>query len=188
MTNSRTALLTFAVISAGLIPTSDVNAQSNLFSSPTSNFFKANNSVDRFTSSRFRNQAFNSALPSNLRSQAARNSIFGGSSQSLGAASKPFANVTPQSNLSPYLNIGGLPTGSVPNYHTQVRPQLERQQQAQQRRNTNQAVNAQSVAARAPYEVRGDSNIAPTGHAAVYQNLNGRFQNYGGYYQGPRTR
>ncbi|MEQ8209062.1 MAG: hypothetical protein RH917_04455 [Lacipirellulaceae bacterium] len=92
--------------------------------------------------------------------------------------------MTQSSNLSPYLNIGGLPTGAVPNYHTQVRPQLEQQQQqAQQRRTAQRNQQVQATAARAPYELRGASDIMPTGHAATYQNLSGRFMNYGGYYR-----
>jgi len=188
MIRIQTALLSATIILGGLLPWSEAHAQGNLFSSPSSNYFKANSSIDRYNTSQYRNQVFNSALPQNLQTGSARNSIFSGSNSSLGTASKPFANVRPQSNLSPYLNLGGLPAGGATNYHSLVRPQLEQQQRTQQRRNVNQARDAQSVAARAPYELRGATDLRPTGHSAVYQNLGGRFQNYGGYYQGPRLR
>lgn len=177
----RLPLAALAVVFGFSLLPSDAFAQANLFRSPTTDFFKKTNSASRFTTNRFRQEIYNAALPVNARR--ARNDVFSFATPTR-PASKPFSNVTQSSNLSPYLNIGGLPTGAVPNYHTQVRPQLEQQQnQAQRQQRARRAQEAQSVAARAPYELRGASDIMPTGHAATYQNLSGRFMNYGGYYR-----
>lgn len=173
--------IVFAVLLTAACLQSEAVAQRNLFSAPTSDFFSRANSTNRFSTRNISRGVYNSALPVNVRG--ATNDIFS-NAQPNRPRSKPFANVQQSSNLSPYLNIGGLPTGAVPNYHTQVRPQLEQQQnQAQRQQQARRAQEAQSVAARAPYELRGASDIMPTGHAATYQNLSGRFMNYGGYYR-----
>lgn len=156
-------------------------AQRNIFSSPTADFFKRANSANRFSTRNISQGVYQAAIPVNVRG--ATNDIFSNALPSR-PRSKPFSNVQQQSNLSPYLNLGGLPTGAVPNYHTQVRPQLEQQRNQAQRSQIGQRnQQAQAAAARAPYELRGASDIMPTGHAATYQNLSGRFMNYGGYYR-----
>ncbi|QDS97153.1 hypothetical protein [Adhaeretor mobilis] len=190
MTHSRTAIISAVAVLGGLVLSSEAHAQRNLFSSPTSDYFNNINSASQFSTDRFKNQAVNRATPRGFRSVSG-NSIFSGPSSSSARTSKPFANVQPQSNLSPYLNIGGFPTGDVPNYHSLVRPQIQQQQQAQQRRTTQQSQQAQSAAAQAPYQITGAADMVPTGHGSSYQNytgsyqnLSGRFLNYGGYFQG----
>ena len=101
------------------------------------------------------------------------------------ARTKPFTGVARGPTVSPYLALD-RPFGSSTDYHTIVRPLAEqqRQQQQQQRINIQNQRRLNQVAARAPFNTRGDENAAPTGHSAVFQSL-GSYQNTGGYFPAP---
>jgi len=98
-----------------------------------------------------------------------------------GARSKPFSGSTPSSGVSPYLGLGGLNVGSVPNYYSIVRPQLEQQRQNEraQQQQIAQQQELVALAARSPYAgAEGQQPMLPTGHVSV-------FMNYFGYYPQP---
>ena len=101
------------------------------------------------------------------------------------ARNKPFTGVARGPTVSPYMALS-RPFGSSTDYHTVVRPLAEqqRQQQQQQRINIQNQRRLNQVAARAPFNTRGDENAAPTGHSAVFQSLH-NYLNTGGYFPPP---
>jgi len=84
--------------------------------------------------------------------------------------------------VSPYLALNNS-FNQVSDYYNIVRPQQEQQQVNQQLQRQNQANQRRlnQLAAKGPYSTRGDENSAPTGHSAVFQSL-GTYLNTGGYY------
>lgn len=88
--------------------------------------------------------------------------------------SKPFANVTPSSTVSPYLNLFNQgPTGrsqTLDNYNLLVRPMLEQQRTNQQTQRQQMQLNmrVQAMAARPDFEPAGSEQIIPTGHQTGY--------------------
>lgn len=107
------------------------------------------------------------------------------SSSSTSQRKKPFRGVTRGPAVSPYLSLS-RPFGSATDYQTLVRPMREqqRQQEQMQRYTIQNQRRLNQMAARAPYNTRGDENAAPTGHAAVFQSL-GSYQNTGNYFPPP---
>jgi len=91
--------------------------------------------------------------------------------------SKPFANSVGQGSVSPWLALSQPFTSPTTNYYSNVRPQLDQQRMNQQLASRNAQMQHQlnAMAAKPPYDPTGSENMAPTGHAAA-------FQNYGGYY------
>lgn len=113
-----------------------------------------------------------SAIP---RRQAA---TFGGGQTA--PASKPFANVSPEPTVSPYLNLfrTDLSGNDDLNYQTLVRPQLQQQAFNRQMSVQTQQMNMrmQAIAAQNPYSSpRGSTQMMPTGHRST-------FRNYSHYY------
>ena len=100
---------------------------------------------------------------------------------------KPFSGVTRGPTVSPYLALS-RPFGSATDYQTIVRPlrEQQRQQQQQQRYNIQNQRRLNSMAAKAPFNTRGDENAAPTGHGAGFQRL-GTYLNTGGYFPPPSS-
>lgn len=96
---------------------------------------------------------------------------------------KPFSSANTGSGLSPYLGLGGVEVGSVPNYYSVVRPQLEQQRvnERAQRAALQQQQELTQMAARTPYGAEGTPQMLPTGHGAV-------FMNFFGYYPQPAPR
>lgn len=96
--------------------------------------------------------------------------------------SKPFENVTPQSNLSPYLSLDLLASpNSIPNYHAYVRPQLEQSQQQQRQNAQIQRLQSQVSTANLPGAPAATGGMPTTGHST-------QFMNVGGYYPQPQRR
>jgi hypothetical protein len=94
---------------------------------------------------------------------------------------KPFSNANTGSGLSPYLGLGGIEVGSVPNYYSVVRPQIEQQRinERAQREQMQQQQELTQMAARTPFGgAEGSTAMLPTGHVAV-------FMNFFGYYPQP---
>lgn len=139
---------------------------------------RVNNSTAGFTSSRVRAQTYRSAIPQYSFSNVSRN-VFG-SLGNTGMGSKPFSGVNSGPSVSPYLNLSSPFSSSATSYYSMVRPQMEQQRINEQieRRNIMLQRQLNSMTAVPPYELRGDSDVAPTGHAAVYMN-------YGNYFAPP---
>jgi len=98
--------------------------------------------------------------------------------------SKPFSSISRKPTVSPYLALNNS-FNQVSDYYNIVRPQREQQQVNQQLQRQNQANQRRlnQMAAKGPYSTRGDENSAPTGHTAVFQSL-GTYLNTGGYFSG----
>ena len=108
--------------------------------------------------------------------------VYSGASQ----PSKPFKGLNRGPTVSPYLALSGSLNG-VSDYYNIVRPQQRQRSQnarvqrqlAANRRRLNQ------IAAAGPFDLRGDPNLAPTGHAATrmfYEN----FQSTGNFFAPPQ--
>lgn len=87
-------------------------------------------------------------------------------------ATKPFTGANSGGGVTPYLSLSSPFSSTATNYYTQVRPQLQQQQAntAQQRQNARFQQQLTQMAARPPFEITGSQTMAPTGHAAVFQN------------------
>lgn len=99
-------------------------------------------------------------------------------------AVKPFSNASSASSgVTPYLSLSSPFSSTATNYYTQVRPQLQQQNIDRQQQVQNARFQSQlnQMAARPPYDITGSEQIAPTGHAAV-------FQEFLGYYPKPSRR
>ncbi|MEQ8209010.1 MAG: hypothetical protein RH917_04195 [Lacipirellulaceae bacterium] len=95
---------------------------------------------------------------------------------------KPFENVTPQSNLSPYLSLDLLASpNAIPNYHAYVRPQLEQSHQQQKQNAQIQRLQSQVSAVNLPGAPAATNGVPTTGHST-------QFMNVGGYYSQPQRR
>lgn len=88
-------------------------------------------------------------------------------------SSKPFANATRGSTISPYLNLfrDDAGFGGVDNYNTLVRPQLEQQRVNQQLQRQTQALNrrVQQISAQGAFQTRGSEQIMATGHTTGFR-------------------
>ena len=136
------------------------------------------NSVSQFSSQRFQNRA--RSIRGFGTGGVNRRSYGGASSSS--RRPKPFSSINRGPAVSPYLALSGS-LNSVSDYYNIVRPQreqaransqLQRQTQLNQRR-LNQ------IAARGPYDLQGNENLAPTGHSATYMFFD-NFQSTGNYF------
>lgn len=105
------------------------------------------------------------------------------------SSSKPFSSISRGPSVTPYLALSNS-FNQVSDYYNIVRPQRQQQTANQQQQRVNQQLQRQhlanqrrlnELAAQGPYNPRGDENSAPTGHAAVFQNL-GTYLNTGGYF------
>ncbi len=95
---------------------------------------------------------------------------------SIGTSSKPFANSTPDSTTSPYLNLfigddGNSDVNFVP-YQSLVRPILNQQAFNQQTRSQEVAISrrVQEIAAQPAFNPQGSERQLPTGHSTVFGN------------------
>jgi hypothetical protein len=150
--------------------------QQSVYTRNTLNNIYQNNSVRNYSSRQIFNSVLNRSVPQysfsnvnrGLFSQTLNNSPLGG---------KPFKNAGDNSSVSPWLALSSPFSSTANNYYTQVRPQLDQQRINQQQAARNEQLRRQltSMAAQGPYNVTGNENMAPTGHAAAYMN-------YGGYY------
>jgi len=117
--------------------------------------------------------------PAASRPSRSRAATFGTGISRPGA--KPFSNVTPTPTVSPYLNLfrEGFGDNNDLNYQTLVQPQLRQQRVNRQVNVQSQQLNRKliSLTARNAYNVQGSTTLAPTGHAAS-------FQNYSRFYPG----
>ncbi|MCH2113851.1 MAG: hypothetical protein MK171_02910 [Pirellulales bacterium] len=116
----------------------------------------------------------------NRRTYSGTSALFSG-----GGGGKPFAGVTQGPTVSPYLSLS-RPFGSATDYQTLIRPMREQQRarERQQIQNIRNQRRLNSMAARAPFNIRGDETFAPTGHSATRLNFD-NFQNTGGYFPRP---
>lgn len=144
-------------------------------------------SASQFTSRAMVTRAMGQALnvgsfsPQNL--SLARNytqNYFGGITQNAGPARptvKPFSGANNSPSVTPYLSLSSPFSSTATNYYTQVRPQIDQQRAIQQQQAQNARFQHQlnSMAARPPFETSGSSALAPTGHAAVFQNTLGYY-------------
>lgn len=145
--------------------------------------FQGSASVNRFSTNQIRGQLNNRAV-----------GVFGvqGVNQRTFAPSsgaKPFQGLNRGPSVTPYLGLSSSFNG-VSDYYNIVRPQQEFQRLRNQQQRTNErtqrALVAQQhrlnqMAAQAPYDVRGDASIAPTGHGVSYMTLSS-FQQTGNYF------
>ncbi|MBX3426316.1 MAG: hypothetical protein KF688_11605 [Pirellulales bacterium] len=105
---------------------------------------------------------------------------FAGVAQNAGPARptvKPFSGANNSPSVTPYLSLSSPFSSTATNYYTQVRPQIDQQRAIQQQQAQNARFQHQlnSMAARPPFETSGSSTLAPTGHAAVFQNTLGYY-------------
>ncbi|MCA9235820.1 MAG: hypothetical protein KDA44_10135 [Planctomycetales bacterium] len=92
-------------------------------------------------------------------------------------ANKPFINANSGPSVTPYLSLSSPFSSTADTYYTQVRPQMAQQQmdQRQQAQNARFQHQLNSMAAKPPFDPQGSDQIAPTGHAAVFQNTLGYY-------------
>ena len=145
--------------------------------------FQGSSSVKRFSTNQIRGQLNNRAVGV-YGVQGVNQRSFGAN-----ARSKPFQGLNRGPSVTPYLGLSSSFNG-VSDYYNIVRPQQEfnRLRNQQQRTNeiTQQRLAAQShrlnqMAARPPYEIRGDSEITPTGHGTTSMSFS-NFQSTGSYF------
>ena len=148
------------------------------------NSIKNQSSASAYSTQRFKNQIFGSAVPQFNFSSVNRN-IFKGATSGP-SKSKPFSQVQRGPSTSPYMGLlSDNPfTSTTTNYFNHVRPQLEQQKMNEKlmEQNIKMQKQLEEVSARPPYDITGSEERAPTGHAAVYQNNGGVYGNPGGYY------
>jgi hypothetical protein len=131
--------------------------------------------TSRYSAQQFTRNIYNQSVPQ-FNFSSVNRGLFNSSPTSSALSSKPFSSVSQGPTVTPYLGLSSPYSSTSENYYTQVRPQLDQQNndrqlraQMQRRQQLNQ------MAARGPYDPTGSENMAPTGHAAV-------FMNYGGYF------
>ena len=150
--------------------------------------FSQASSADQFTTSRIRGQINNrgygtaGVLGVNART-------FGNAFSGVSSGSKPFKGLNRGPSVTPYLGLSSSFNG-VSDYYNIVRPQQEFQRLRNQQQRTNEMTQrrlaAQShrlnqMAARAPFDIRGDADVAPTGHGVSYLSM-GSFGQTGNYF------
>jgi len=170
------ACLSFAALFCALVG-DRAQAQSGASS------FQLNRLKNRHGASQFSSQSFQNRARSIGAFGAGgvnRRRYGGGSSAS--RRSKPHSSINRGPTVSPYLALSGS-LNTVSDYYNIVRPQreqvrtnerLQRQTQLNQRR-LNQ------IAARGPYNLQGNDNLAPTGHSATYMFFD-NFQSTGNFF------
>lgn len=91
-----------------------------------------------------------------------------------GSGAKPFANISPDSTVSPYLSLfnetsSGAAT-TIDNYNVLVRPQLQQQSTNRQLQRQAQQLNArvQSISAQSAFETTGSERMMATGHQTTF--------------------
>ncbi len=174
--------LSFAVLFCALVG-DRAQAQSNYAASALRGF-QNQNSASRFSVNRIQSRLSSQSVirPGvagvNLRSYSGNIS----SSQ----RSKPFSTLNRGPAVSPYLALSNS-FNQVSDYYNVVRPQREqaRVNQQQQRRSLANQSRLNQIAARGPYSLQGDQNLAPTGHSATYMFFD-NFQSTGSYYPPPQ--
>ena len=135
------------------------------------------------------NQFRNSTNASAFSSQRLRNQVRGRDIGRFGVAginatnfsnqpkNKPFQGLNRGPVVSPYLALSGSFNG-VSDYYNIVQPQREferaRRQQELENERTQRAILANQsrlnqIAARPPFDITGDKELAPTGHNVTYQ-------------------
>lgn len=167
----------FAIcVTCGLLVglTGDAYAQTSNYTDWQLTSLRRQNSASRFSTERFAAQAYRGALPRYNSIPNINVDVF---SSNRRRPEKPFSNVNVGPSVTPYLNLGGFPVGGVDNYYSLVRPQLEQQRINERNRQlqVRQQQQLQQVAARAPYDVRGDETVTATGHPSVFLNTLGYF-------------
>jgi hypothetical protein len=135
------------------------------------------NSASQYTVNRVINKTYQSAIPRYNFSNYSRN--FFGSVRS-GAAQKPFSSFNRGPQVTPYLGFGQPFNTQGNEYYTMIRPQMEQQKAIERQQQQIAAMEQKlgSIDSQPPFEIKGDPNMVPTGHPAVYMN-------YGGYFPPP---
>jgi len=158
---------------------SDALAQSDYTKSTLRNI-QARTSASAYSINSYKQQSRNLARP--RVSVPGLNYGFSQGSSAPRPISKPFSSVNRRSPVTPYLAYSGT-LNTVSDYYNIIRPRQQQRQvnQQQQRQNFATQRRLSQLSAQAPYNPKGSDELAPTGHAAVFQNL-GTYLNYGGYY------
>jgi len=185
ITRNRALGVVFSAVASLVLTSSLAQAQSgadNFGSSRVKNFANRAGSA-QFSSSAIRNQFTNRSLSRDRRFS--RPNLGSYTPPSSGLSSKPFSSVTRRPTVSPYLALNNS-FNQVSDYYNIVRPQREQRQvnqQVQRQQQSNQR-RLNQLAVQGPYSPKGNEDSAPTGHAAVFQSL-GTYLNTGSYYAGP---
>lgn len=150
--------------------------------------FSANNSASRFSSNQIRGQINNrgygtaGVIGVNART-------FGNAFNSVSTGAKPFQGLNRGPAVTPYLGLSNSFNG-VSDYYNIVRPQQEFQRARNQQQRTNEITQQRlasqqhrlnQMAARPPFDIRGDGEISPTGHGFTYMSFT-NFQSTAGYF------
>jgi len=180
MINFRTLACFCVALSCSAFVGDEVQAQSN-FGSTATDRFKSGNSVSRFSTSAIRGQ-----LAARSVSRVGVPGVNRRSFSNFSQKSKPFKNLNRGPTVSPYLALSGSLNG-VSDYYNIVRPQQNqaRENARLQQRTLANRHRLNQLAAAGPYNLRGDPNLAPTGHSATYMFFD-NFQRTGGFYPAPQ--
>ncbi len=118
-----------------------------------------------------------SAAANNMPSPApaTRRARVGGAAGVSGPVSKPFSNITRRPTVSPYLLLFNDEDGTNENnlnFQTLVRPMLQQEAFNEQVNRDQLRINQQltALAGQSAFQPQGSQQIAPTGHAAVFNN------------------
>ena len=170
------ACLSFAALFCALVG-DRAQAQSGASS------FEMNRIKNRHNTSQFSSQSFQNRARSvrGFGAGGVNRRHYGGGSSSP-RRSKPFSSINRGPAVSPYLALSGSLNG-VSDYYNIVRPQQEqaRVNRTQQRQILSNQNRLNQISAVNPFDLRGDANLAPTGHSATYMLFN-NFQSTGNFF------
>ena len=170
------ACLSFAALFCALVG-DRAQAQSGATS------FQMNQIKNRHGASQFSSQSFQNRARSvgSFGVGGVNRRHYGGGSSSP-RQSKPFSSINRGPAVSPYLALSGSLNG-VSDYYNIVRPQQEqaRVNRAQQGRIQANQRRLNQISAVNPFNLRGDANLAPTGHRARSMDLS-NFQYTGNFF------
>ena len=146
---------------------------------------QSRNSVSQYSSRRFQNQATSRAV--------GRIGVAGINARPYNSSakrrSKPFSSLDRGPSVSPYLALSNS-FNQVSDYYNIVRPQQDFQRARERQQRENARIQSQiranehrlnQMAAQAPFHLRGDPELAPTGHSATYLFYD-NFQSTGNYF------
>ena len=142
------------------------------------------NSAARFSSSYIRNQLTARSVRGSVNPLTPATTLGSYTPLSARKTPKPFSSISRRPTVSPYLALSNS-FNQVSDYYNLVRPQQQQRRVNQQLQRQNQANQHRlnQLAAKGPYNPRGNENAAPTGHSAVFQSY-GTYLNTNGYYSG----
>ena len=182
----RTTTRVFCTALIGVCLSASADAQN--FGQATTRSFVAQNSANRFSVGQIQQQ-INSRSFGAVGVAGVNRRTFGDAFSASNNASKPFSSLNRGPSVSPYLALSGS-LNSVSDYYNIVRPRQDFRRQREVQERQNQLAQRQimanqhrlnQLAARAPYDIRGDENQAPTGHAVTLMHFD-NFQNRGGFF------